>query len=364
VLEIKTVRIVKRESQLRQKDKTTRRPADESDLTPVGEGTQSECGDRSTEDVVAEDAVLSQFRRTLSLPRGYDRRAKPSADAISRIPNFRHHMLKRLVDRSPSQERLSAHEQLFGSSASLHEEGQSGAAGGEAGSGADSPEAGAAVPQSPDRRAAQSPEKEAPLSPVFKSDAARRIVEELQTPEPERKQSAEQYRRAQPRPKRRHVTISSSRPIEHEAASPPRLYGRASDDMALGRASSTPDVVKSSLTRVDPRFDANTIDTLLGTPQKIHIPERYVPELEVEPVSAEERLQRSRKAASIRRMLTQSTGFLDTVGASSAGEQAGSPRDSAVSEKMQRAHILQLNEILARQVTEKSKRVAVSTTVH
>ena len=48
---------------------------------------------------------------------------------------------------------------------------------------------------------------------------------------------------------------------------------------ALGDPGGAPDVVKSSLTRADPRFDADTIDTLLGTPQKIHIPERYVPEL-------------------------------------------------------------------------------------
>ena len=50
-------------------------------------------------------------------------------------------------------------------------------------------------------------------------------------------------------------------------------------ERALGDSGSAPDVVKSSLTRADPRFDADTIDTLLGAPQKIHIPERYVPEL-------------------------------------------------------------------------------------
>ena len=97
-MEIKTVRIVKRESQLRQKDKT-RRGLDETELTSVGETENQQCDGDSPEDVIEQDAVLSQFRRSLSLPRGYDRRSKTAQDAISRIPNFRHHMLKRMVDR-------------------------------------------------------------------------------------------------------------------------------------------------------------------------------------------------------------------------------------------------------------------------
>ncbi|XP_037070856.1 translation initiation factor IF-2-like [Pollicipes pollicipes] len=370
-LEIKAVRIVKRESQLRQKDKT-RRPMDETDLTSVGESDSLECETESPDNIIESDAVLSQFRRALSLPRGYDRRSKTQSDAISRIPNFRHHMLKRLVDRSPSHDRLTAHERLFGSNPSLHEPDAKGtdpdpAGPGSKSTGSDPKTAGSdGKTTSPDPKTASQDPKIAgpdakgrgvdlPLSPVFKSDAARRIVEELQDPE--------QYRRARPRPKRRHFTISSSRPVAHEAAPPQKLYGRSADDMdmdrALGSAGSAPDVVKSSLTRTDLRYDADTIDTLLGAPQKIHIPERYVPELEVEPLSAEERLQRSRKAASIRRMLTQSSGFLDTIGTVSTTDHGSSPRGSVVTEKLQRAHILQLNEILARQVTEKSKRVAV-----
>ena len=92
------MRIVKRESQLRQKDRT-RRGLDETELTSVGEAENQECDEESPEDVIERDAVLSQFRRALSLPRGYDRRSKSSQDAISRIPNFRHHMLKRMVER-------------------------------------------------------------------------------------------------------------------------------------------------------------------------------------------------------------------------------------------------------------------------
>ena len=72
---------------------------DETELTSVGEAENQEGESESAEDIIEQDAVLSQFRRALSLPRGYDRRSKAAQDAISRIPNFRHQMLKRMVDR-------------------------------------------------------------------------------------------------------------------------------------------------------------------------------------------------------------------------------------------------------------------------
>ncbi|XP_037087787.1 uncharacterized protein LOC119108316 [Pollicipes pollicipes] len=81
----------------------------------------------------------------------------------------------------------------------------------------------------------------------------------------------------------------------------------------LRSASSTSDIVRATRPGPGLSYDGDTIDRLLARPQKIHIPERYVPELELEPMTAEERLQRSRKAASIRKMLTQSTGFLDSI---------------------------------------------------
>ena len=43
---------------------------------------------------------------------------------------------------------------------------------------------------------------------------------------------------------------------------------------------STPDVVKSTMPhRKEVKYNEETIDTILGTPQKILIPERYVPEV-------------------------------------------------------------------------------------
>ena len=54
-------------------------------------------------------------------------------------------------------------------------------------------------------------------------------------------------------------------------------------EQALGpRGLSTPDVIKSALDHNNeaavPKVSANTIDNLFGVPEKITIPERYVPE--------------------------------------------------------------------------------------
>ena len=52
------------------------------------------------------------------------------------------------------------------------------------------------------------------LTPVYTSDAAREIVEEM------RRQDQMSARRAVPRHKRRHITISCSQPLALEALSP------------------------------------------------------------------------------------------------------------------------------------------------
>lgn len=77
-LEIKTVRIVKRESQLRQRERPARRASDDWQLPALAEA--------------------ERWRRSTSLPRSGPW-PSPSPDAVRRIPDFRHHLLKRLVDR-------------------------------------------------------------------------------------------------------------------------------------------------------------------------------------------------------------------------------------------------------------------------
>lgn len=54
-----------------------------------------------------------------------------------------------------------------------------------------------------------SPSKSDPPSPVFKSAAAQEIIKEMAS-------EAEKHRRAVPKEKRRHFTISSSRPMTLE----------------------------------------------------------------------------------------------------------------------------------------------------
>lgn len=87
---------------------------------------------------------------------------------------------------------------------------------------------------------------------------------------------------------------------------------RARDDVDMERAlrprlNGTPDVVRSTLSRSDPiKYNAETIDNVIGTPGKILIPERYVPESTPE-LSPEEQDKRLRKAEAIRKMLSETT---------------------------------------------------------
>ncbi|XP_043244246.1 filaggrin-2-like isoform X2 [Amphibalanus amphitrite] len=294
-LEVKTVRTVKRESQQRQREKG--RQASLENVPSGGEVPS----DGEEEDPLVTDPVLSQFQRALSLPRGYGGRRASEQDNSQQ----RHHMLKRLVDqRRPAERRPSAYERLFGSTPELR------AAAGPAGAAAE------------------------------RQDLSLRRV-----------------------PRRHHTLSVGSRLAVRRLSDAAAAHGASAEELPteprppLRQASSTPDIVRASRPGLATKYDEDTIDKLLARPQKIRIPERYVPELEVEPMSVEERLQRSRKAASIRKMLTQSTGFLDTIG--SQTEPRVRP-GVAATDKLQRAHLLQLNEILARQVTEQSKRVAAA----
>ena len=58
--------------------------------------------------------------------------------------------------------------------------------------------------------------------------------------------------------------------------------GRARDDLDMERALrpriNAPDVVRSTLSQKELKYNESTIDSLLGAPNKIFIPERYVPE--------------------------------------------------------------------------------------
>ncbi|XP_017752141.1 PREDICTED: uncharacterized protein LOC108545174 isoform X2 [Eufriesea mexicana] len=197
------------------------------------------------------------------------------------------------------------------------------------------------------------------LSPVFKSEAAKQIIKEMT------EKKVEGPRRRQiPREKRRHYTVSSSKPVlDLEDTFSKMGMGRARDDLDMERALrpriNAPDVVRSTLSHKELKYNESTIDQLLGTPNKIVIPERYIPEQTPE-LTAEEQEQRLKKAEAIRKMLSETTvtapdGSDDNINI----EQSDSLKRKVVEEKRQREHILQLNQILAKQVMEKSKMVAV-----
>ncbi|KAK2581104.1 hypothetical protein KPH14_007925 [Odynerus spinipes] len=196
------------------------------------------------------------------------------------------------------------------------------------------------------------------LSPVFKSEAAKQIIKEVT----EKKVDGPR-RRQVPKEKRRHYTVSSSKPVLDLEDSFSRMgMGRARDDLDMERALrpriNAPDVVRSTLSHKELKYNESTIDQLLGTPNKIVIPERYIPEQTPE-LTAEEQEHRSKKAEAIRKMLSETAvtapdGNDDDVNL----DKSDTLKRKVVEEKRQRNHILQLNQILAKQVMEKSKMVA------
>ncbi|XP_047004441.1 uncharacterized protein LOC124622695, partial [Schistocerca americana] len=191
------------------------------------------------------------------------------------------------------------------------------------------------------------------LSPVFKSQAARAIVQEV---------SQSPRKRAVPKEKRRHHTVSSSKPLLDMEVSASRMgSARSRDDLDMERALrpriNAPDVVRSTMSHKDFKYNENTIDSILGTPSKIIIPERYIPEQAPE-LSAEEQLHRLKKAEAIRKMLSETSAISASEGIEEE-HQTATLKKKVAAEKRQREHLLQLNQLLARQVMEKSKVVAV-----
>ncbi|GLH08906.1 Uncharacterized protein GBIM_14042 [Gryllus bimaculatus] len=312
-----------------------------------------------------DDPILMQFQRSMSLPRGFGKRERlvyhqqsaipppppvrvpsPRSDSVTALRNLmmnRHRVRFETCSArssstdssnsqatSPSSNRpLSAHEQLFGQAQYCMT----------------SPGSSDASPQ---------------LSPVFKSEAARAIVMEMSSL---RETSDHPRKRAVPREKRRHHTVSSSRPLLDMEANITRMgSARSRDDLDMERALrprlNAPDVVRSTMSHKDFKYNEDTIDSILGTPSKIVIPERYIPEQAPE-LSAEEQLHRSKKADAIRKMLSETTLTSSDGKEPEPEEQTSTLKKKLAAEKKQREHILQLNQILAKQVMEKSKIVAV-----
>ncbi|XP_070507021.1 uncharacterized protein kmr isoform X12 [Chironomus tepperi] len=203
------------------------------------------------------------------------------------------------------------------------------------------------------------------LSPVFQSEAARQIIIEMSSgnsgdDENVKVPNANKQRRAIPKEKRRHFTAphhvnaKTVQTIQSENdMNKNNVNYRARDDLdmevALRPRINAPDVVRSALGPRE-KISENTIDNLFGAPNKILIPERYIPEQAPE-LSPEEKRKRQEKVEAIKKMLSDTTPTI-------SGNDIALPPSQLSAEKKQREHLLQLNQILAQQVMQMSKIVA------
>ncbi|KAH8356463.1 hypothetical protein KR200_008063 [Drosophila serrata] len=200
--------------------------------------------------------------------------------------------------------------------------------------------------------------------PVFQSVAARQIINEMSAGSAsedtekvvEKVPPPHKHRRAVPREKRRHYTAPNN--VNQKAMEKVQAENdmnrnntnwRARDDLdmevALRPRMNAPDVIRSALGQGE-KISENTIDNLLLAPNKIVIPERYIPET----LSPEEKKRRQEKVESIKKMLSEAP--------LSSNENETLPPSKINAEKKQREHLLQLNQILAQQVMQVSKIVA------
>nr|XP_017035739.1 uncharacterized protein LOC108084169 isoform X1 [Drosophila kikkawai] len=203
--------------------------------------------------------------------------------------------------------------------------------------------------------------------PVFQSVAARQIINEMSAGSAsedtervvEKVPPPHKHRRAVPREKRRHYTAPNN--VNQKAMEKVQAENdmnrnntnwRARDDLdmevALRPRMNAPDVIRSALGQGE-KISENTIDNLLLAPNKIVIPERYIPETTPE-LSPEEKKRRQEKVESIKKMLSEAP--------LSSNENESLPPSKINAEKKQREHLLQLNQILAQQVMQVSKIVA------
>merc|ERR1711862_944300 len=166
--------------------------------------------------------------------------------------------------------------------------------------------------------------------------------------------------KAKKKGKKRHMTITSSHPAVLEALTrhDAKMDLRSRDDMDIERTlkqpSDAPDLVQSTFGQNSENIEikTHTFDNLFGVPDKINIPERYVPD-QAEESSPEERKTRLKKADSIRRMLADSSAT-PVVKRKESGEKEVNMNE----DKRQREQILALNQVLAQQVLQKSRKVS------
>lgn len=140
-------------------------------------------------------------------------------------------------------------------------------------------------------------------------------------------------------------------------------------EIALRPRLNAPDVVKSAIGSRE-KISENTIDKLLSKPDKIIIPERYIPDDEEETLSPDEKRRRHEKVEAIKKMLSETPSisanvrvlitccFFNLLFKYLSKDASTIPHSHMTEEKRQREHLLHLNQILAMQVKQMSKIVA------
>ncbi|XP_076115440.1 uncharacterized protein LOC143083100 isoform X5 [Mytilus galloprovincialis] len=153
-------------------------------------------------------------------------------------------------------------------------------------------------------------------------------------------------------PKGRYMTISSSEPVKMETSllQPASLHSVAGDLMTNNNLDMVPDIVKSSTTKVDQMDDTSFEREVLAFPNKVLIPERYMPESDEESFTEEEKYRRQEKSDRLKKILTQQ----------SIHSLSQPDVSNVAQEKVRRAQLLTMNQELARQVTKKSREAAAA----
>ncbi|XP_011421722.3 pleckstrin homology domain-containing family A member 7 isoform X14 [Magallana gigas] len=158
-------------------------------------------------------------------------------------------------------------------------------------------------------------------------------------------------------PRGRYMTISSSEPVRLETSLiTPTSPNTAAGDLITNRMDMVPDIVKSSQ-KTPHQLDEEAIEReILYVPNKVEIPERYIPDSDDESVTEEEKIKREEKAEKIKRLLTNSS--VQHSLSQPDVSQVGEIHQQAHEQKIKRAHLLEVSQELAKQVTLKSRQAA------
>ncbi|XP_048242370.1 uncharacterized protein LOC124118799 isoform X2 [Haliotis rufescens] len=196
---------------------------------------------------------------------------------------------------------------------------------------------------------------------VFRPNGARSAqASRVYAPKPWAREGSAGIFNVKKSPKGRYMTISSSEPYKRETSS---LLGNtlhsSAGDLIMNRSiDNVPDIVKSSTQKVDTEpFDEYTIEReILFRPDKVDIPERYVPDSDEEDLTDAQRIERIEKAEKIKRILAnQSVHSLSQPDISHIGQNI---HRKVEIEKQRRSQLLALGQDLAKQVTLKTKQDA------